>query len=126
MSAARGQLKNRFETVFAAGQDLPAERAVAEARRLASVLRANGAGDSRGATVAGVDLTARELQVLRLVVEGREDPAIAVVLALSPRTVEGYVSTLRGKYGVSRRAELAALVARSDAWVALELQRPAR
>ena len=126
ITAAREQLKNRFDTVFAAGQDLPAEKAVAEARRLVSALKASGADDPADATVANVHLTPRERQVLRLVVEGRQDPAIAAELDLSTRTVERHVSNLLGKYQVSGRAELAALVARSDARDAQKVYPPAK
>lgn len=49
-------------------------------------------------------LTARELQVLRLVAAGRTNKAIAVELVLSERTVDRHVSNIFAKLGVSSRA----------------------
>jgi DNA-binding CsgD family transcriptional regulator len=49
-------------------------------------------------------LTARELQVLRLVAAGETNKAIATVLILSDRTVERHVRNIFTKLGVSSRA----------------------
>ena len=49
-------------------------------------------------------LTARELQVLRLVAAGRTNKAIAAELVLSERTVDRHVSNIFTKLGVSSRA----------------------
>jgi DNA-binding CsgD family transcriptional regulator len=49
-------------------------------------------------------LTARELQVLRLIATGKTNRAIAAELALADKTVERHVSNLFGKLGVSSRA----------------------
>lgn len=49
-------------------------------------------------------LTARELQVLRLVAAGRSNRSIAADLFLSERTVERHVSNILIKLGVSSRA----------------------
>jgi DNA-binding CsgD family transcriptional regulator len=58
-------------------------------------------------------LTAREWEVAQLVAEGLTSPAIATKLHLSPRTVEVHVSRIYRKVGVSSRAGLATLIARS-------------
>jgi DNA-binding NarL/FixJ family response regulator len=55
------------------------------------------------ATAAG-GLTARELQVLRLVAAGQTNRSIAAELFLSERTVERHVSNILTKLGVSSRA----------------------
>ena len=55
-----------------------------------------------GATRHG--LTPRELEVLRLVAEGRTNRAIAEELVLSERTVERHVTNTFAKLGVSTRA----------------------
>jgi DNA-binding CsgD family transcriptional regulator len=52
-------------------------------------------------------VTAREAQVLELVVEGASNGAIAEKLFLSIRTVESHVSSLLTKLGGTTRAELA-------------------
>ena len=58
-----------------------------------------------GAVPSGVHgLTARELQVLRLVAAGETNKAIAAVLVLSDRTVERHARNIFAKLGVSSRA----------------------
>lgn len=52
-------------------------------------------------------LSARELDVLRLLAEGITDREIASALAISPRTVESHVSSVLRKLGVRNRAEAA-------------------
>jgi DNA-binding CsgD family transcriptional regulator len=64
--------------------------------RVDSLIR-RPAGDTHG-------LTVRELQVLRLVTEGRTNKAIAAELVLSERTVDRHVSNIFTKLGVSSRA----------------------
>jgi DNA-binding NarL/FixJ family response regulator len=49
-------------------------------------------------------LTARELEVMRLVAAGRTNKAIAAELVLSERTVERHVSNIFAKLGVSSRS----------------------
>jgi len=49
-------------------------------------------------------LTARELEVLRLVAAGRTNKAIAADLVLSERTVERHVSNIFAKLGLSSRS----------------------
>ena len=58
----------------------------------------------RGEASAGHRLTARELQVLRLLAAGKTNHAIASHLVLSDKTVDRHVSNLYAKLGVSSRA----------------------
>jgi DNA-binding NarL/FixJ family response regulator len=51
-------------------------------------------------------LTAREREVLQLVVEGKSSVDIGAVLSLSPKTVESYRSRLMQKLGVENLAAL--------------------
>jgi DNA-binding CsgD family transcriptional regulator len=53
-------------------------------------------------------LTAREVQVLRLVAEGRSNAEIASALVLSDRTVARHLSNIFGKLGVGSRTAAAA------------------
>jgi DNA-binding CsgD family transcriptional regulator/tetratricopeptide (TPR) repeat protein len=53
-------------------------------------------------------LTARELDVLRLLADGLRNTVIAERLFLSPRTVEHHVSSILGKLGVQSRSEAVA------------------
>jgi DNA-binding CsgD family transcriptional regulator/tetratricopeptide (TPR) repeat protein len=57
----------------------------------------------------GLGVTAREADVLGLVVEGLSNKEIAARLVLSPRTVEKHVETLLRKLGARSRTHLAAL-----------------
>ncbi|MGW8432227.1 LuxR C-terminal-related transcriptional regulator [Curtobacterium citreum] len=61
---------------------------------------------------ADADLTARERDVLRLVVTGVGNREIADGLGISPNTVKYHVANLLRKHGARTRAELAALGAR--------------
>ena len=53
-------------------------------------------------------LTARELEVLRLVAAGRSNPEIATALVLSEKTVARHLSNIFGKLGVTSRTAAAA------------------
>ena len=68
---------------------------------------------SSSASLPGLGVTARELEVLRLLGEGLSNKDIGARLYLSPRTVERHVASLTAKAGVTRRAELVAFAARS-------------
>ena len=52
-------------------------------------------------------LTPREIEVLRLIVQGYTNRQIAEVLTLSVRTVEGHRSNLTDKLDLHSRVELA-------------------
>jgi DNA-binding NarL/FixJ family response regulator len=64
----------------------------------------------RGANPAG--LTARELEVLALLVRGLRNAAIADELVVSEKTVDHHVSAVLRKLGVGTRGEAAAEAAR--------------
>ena len=57
-------------------------------------------------------LTDREIEVLRLVVAGQTNRAIAAELVLSERTVAHHVDSIFGKLGVSSRAAATAVALR--------------
>ncbi len=57
-----------------------------------------------------VDFTEKELEVLREVVSGESDAAIAEKLHISLRTVKGHIQTMREKTGFRNRTELAVRV----------------
>lgn len=64
-----------------------------------------GRRPSTRANAAG--LTARELEILRLVADGLANHQIATRLFVSPRTVDHHVSAILGKLGVARRTDAA-------------------
>jgi DNA-binding CsgD family transcriptional regulator len=49
-------------------------------------------------------LTAREVEVLRLVAQGLTDPQVAEQLVISPHTVNSHLKAIYGKLGVSSRS----------------------
>ena len=60
----------------------------------------------------GFGLTPRELDVLRLLVEGRSDREIGEALFIGTRTVQTHVANVFAKLGVNARAEAAAVAVR--------------
>ena len=68
-------------------------------------------------------LTARELEVLRLVAAGKTNRAIAADLVLSEKTVARHVSNIFAKLGVSSRAAATAYAYEHDLVVAPRLRR---
>ena len=73
----------------------------AVARRLMSTLHPS----TTSATAE--DLTARELEVLRLLAEGRANKEIAAALSLSERTARTHVSSILAKLGLNSRTQAA-------------------
>ena len=61
-----------------------------------------------------MDLTPREKEVLRLVVQGKTNQAIAVQLAISEKTVEKYIRAIFNKLNVTSRVEAAVYAVREE------------
>ena len=62
---------------------------------------------------SGADLTARETQIVGLIVEGRTNDQIAEELSLSPRTVHSHIASSFKKLGVTNRTQLAVYALRN-------------
>lgn len=60
------------------------------------------------------DLTPREMDVLRLVVEAKTNGEIGMLLGISEKTVEKHLDTIFRKLGVASRVEAAVLAVRTD------------
>jgi DNA-binding CsgD family transcriptional regulator len=113
--------------LFAAGDRAQAAGTLAEARRVYARL---GAGQpwleaistlerrlvsAQGAAPRYPDgLTARELDVLRLLATGESNREIAERLVLSPRTAERHVASIYRKIGARRRAEAVSYALRHE------------
>jgi DNA-binding NarL/FixJ family response regulator len=64
----------------------------------------------------GSPVSARELEVVRAVVEGNSNDEIASRLGISPRTVESHLRRLFERHGLASRTELATRALR-DGWL---------
>jgi DNA-binding NarL/FixJ family response regulator len=67
-----------------------------------------------------IDLTPRELDVIRLVAEGFSNKEIGQSLAISPRTVNFHLDNLFAKLDVRSRTE-AAILALRQGWIERKL-----
>jgi DNA-binding CsgD family transcriptional regulator len=103
-----------FETAWAAGQGLTLDASIADAFALATYVQAQSAEDVSALDRRTANLSPRQLDVLRLIVEGQSDRAIAEALFIGTRTVETHVTHIFTKLGVNTRAEAAALAVRQD------------
>jgi two-component system, NarL family, response regulator LiaR len=98
-----------LEQIVAAVRAAAAGDAVIPPRVAPELLRRLRAGEPvRAAASDGdgaVELSERELEVLRLIVEGRDNAAIAAELFISPNTVKSHVASIFVKLGVENRLQ---------------------
>ncbi|MBI4213331.1 MAG: response regulator transcription factor [Chloroflexi bacterium] len=105
---SRQQLLNAIRTLRAGGSLLDPEtigRLLQQLRRSPSALTENG-------TVS--PLTSREIEVLRLLCEGRNNREIAEMLVVSVNTVKTHVKRIMGKLNVSDRTQAAIKALKED------------
>jgi predicted ATPase/DNA-binding NarL/FixJ family response regulator len=104
-----------FRTAYHRGLELPAEDAIAYALKQPPRTESKQLPEQPSARAAPGDaaLTARELQVARLVARGRSNKDIADQLVISQRTAEGHVERILTKLGFTSRAQVAAWAAAS-------------
>jgi DNA-binding CsgD family transcriptional regulator len=79
-----------------------------DADRAAALLRDLGAGGRTVVRGGRDELTVREREVLRLIVDGLSNAEIAVRLVIAPKTAEHHVGRVLAKLGVRSRAQAAA------------------
>ena len=111
-SGGRARARGRRVRFLRLGQVQGGGRAGApEARPSRSTdARAPGKADETGVA----SLTARELEIARLVVDRKTNPEIAAALFLSPKTVEAHLRNVFHKLDVSSRVEVARAVEHSE------------
>lgn len=68
----------------------------------------------------GLDLTEREREVLRLMIEGLNNIQIAARLTVSPSTIKSHVSNILAKLGVASRTEAVTLALRNGIVTSVE------
>lgn len=102
---ARRRVEARRQ-LSAAHEDFAVAGARPWAQLAAEELEASGASVIHSSTPAPVPLTPRELQIVRLMAEGRTTREAAAALFVSPKTVEYHLRNVYTRLGVSTRAEM--------------------
>ena len=97
-----------FASAWADGAALTSDAAIAAA------LEPNAAPAALSAAPLGAGLSTRELEVLRLLAEGRSDKEIAQALFISPHTVMRHVQHILAKLDVPSRTAAATLAVRQQ------------
>jgi DNA-binding NarL/FixJ family response regulator len=82
------------------------------AARLVGHLRRSGNENAAAAAIRAV-LSERELQVLRLLAQGKENAEIAAVLHVSPKTIKNHISSILEKLHIENRIQAAVVAVRS-------------
>ncbi|HEV2121607.1 MAG TPA: response regulator transcription factor, partial [Chloroflexota bacterium] len=104
-----------FGEAWQEGEQSPLDQIVVEAAKV-EVLQTAGLPQSKSTVTEddslAVRLSARELEVLRMVVEGYSDREIADTLSISRRTVTTHVSSILNKLGMNSRTSAAAYAVR--------------
>jgi len=104
-------LRSAEDQLAACGASRYRDEAARELRRLGHRVPAR---QRRGGTGDGLNvLSGREREIAERVALGRTNREIAAELFLSEKTVEGYLTSIFAKLGVSARAAVAELVGRS-------------
>jgi predicted ATPase/DNA-binding CsgD family transcriptional regulator len=96
-----------FHAAWAEGRMMTPVQAVATQEQVmppTALPARQAAAPPRHASTLPFGLTARELEVLRLLAQGLSDAQIAEQLVISPRTVNHHITSLYSKLGVSSRA----------------------
>lgn len=114
-SSARASMSEAaFARAWEAGAALEQPAAVAEAAELLTTTQGPAASEGRGdGLLPGNALTEREVEVLRLLVEGRSDKEIGAALFISHRTAMNHVARILDKLGVESRTAAATLAMRN-------------
>jgi two-component system NarL family response regulator len=84
------ELETAIRTVHAGGRHIPA-----------------GIAERLVERIAGSDLTAREMEVLELIVRGRSNKEIGAGLGISEATVKSHINNILSKLGVTDRTQAA-------------------
>ena len=111
VAAARAQLgKKTFVAAWEEGRTMTAVQALAAQGQTSGTTAppitpaTTSAPPAKSPTTYPADLTAREVEVLRLVARGMTNEQVAERLVISPRTVNTHLTSIYGKIGVTSRS----------------------
>lgn len=107
----RSEARDAFRGALALADDLGAKGLASSAL---DGLRLAGGRPRRRALTGRTALTPAEERICELVASGRSNPEVADLLYLSRKTVEYHLGNAYGKLGITRREELAAVLAPPD------------
>jgi DNA-binding CsgD family transcriptional regulator len=110
VAVLRGLGQEAFGTAWAEGRRMPLALAIDYALGRVE-LPAPAPPPSAGTAAGSGRLTARELEVARLVTQGLSNREIGKALVISERTVDAHVQHILNKLGFTSRAQIAAWVA---------------
>jgi non-specific serine/threonine protein kinase len=114
-AAARAALgEGRYRACWEEGHALSQDQAVAAALEDQGTVPAARPATAVTAAKDAFELSARELEVARLVADGLSNPAIASALFVSVATVKTHVSHILAKLGLDSRTQLARWIAGHD------------
>ncbi len=104
LASVRARLGEQvFHTVRDEGRAFTLEQALALQEPLAPTMQSSPMFTPIPSPTSPNELTAREVEVLRLVALGLSDSAVAERLVISPRTVQGHVRSIFNKLSVNSR-----------------------
>ena len=104
LASLRASLGDAFEVAWSSGRELSIDEALAGVSASAEV----AGREAPPTAVPSTNLSARELEVLRLLAAAKSNPEIAEELAISIHTVIRHVNHIFAKLGVANRTEAAA------------------
>ncbi|HET8523747.1 MAG TPA: LuxR C-terminal-related transcriptional regulator, partial [Thermomicrobiales bacterium] len=111
--AREGLATSQFDHAWQTGRSLPMATVVTEARRFADDLASSTPNPTRISRTTLADhhgLTARELDVIRLVAMGHSNQEIADTLFIGVTTVKSHIRNVLRKLGLNSRTAIAAWV----------------
>jgi predicted ATPase/DNA-binding CsgD family transcriptional regulator/DNA-binding XRE family transcriptional regulator len=101
-----------FDAAWHEGRGLPYAEAIGEAMAITAAAGEPAAPIPRQVKDSSLDLSPRELEIVRLLAQGCSDKEIAAALFIGVRTVQTHVANVFAKLGVNGRAEAAAIAVR--------------